>query len=120
MPFILETIVITQDENGLPNFAPMGVTFEDDEIFLRPYKETTTYTNLVATGQAVIKAAAGALKALRGASGRSTAGERRPGRPIHPRSGGGNGQISAGGGWRPLGRWDPAAGQEASPVSPSP
>jgi hypothetical protein len=43
MPFILETIVITQDENGLPNFAPMGVTFEDDEIFLRPYKETTTH-----------------------------------------------------------------------------
>lgn len=54
MPFILEAIVITQSEKGVPNFAPMGVTFEGDSFFLRPYKETTTYTNLVVTGQAVI------------------------------------------------------------------
>ncbi len=69
MPFILETIVITQDENGLPNFAPMGVTFEDDKIFLRPYKETTTYTNLVATGQAVINLTDNVLLFAEGAVG---------------------------------------------------
>ncbi len=54
MPFIVESIVITQDENGTPNFAPMGVTFEGNSIFLRPYNETATYVNLVETGQAVI------------------------------------------------------------------
>ncbi|MFQ5804121.1 MAG: DUF447 domain-containing protein [Candidatus Methylomirabilales bacterium] len=69
MPFILESIVITQDENGLPNFAPMGVTFEGDSIFLRPYKETTTYTNLVATGQAVINLTDNVLLFAEGAVG---------------------------------------------------
>ena len=69
MPFILEAIVITQDENGLPNFAPMGVTFEDESIFLRPYKETTTYTNLAATGQAVINLTDNVLLFAEGAVG---------------------------------------------------
>jgi hypothetical protein len=54
VPFIVESIVITQDQGGVPNFAPMGVTFERGSILLRPYKETTTYLNLVATGEAVI------------------------------------------------------------------
>lgn len=70
MPFILETIVITQDRNGVPNFAPMGVTFEQDPIFLRPYKETATYVNLVATGQAVVNLTDNVLLFAEGAVGR--------------------------------------------------
>ncbi len=69
MPFILESIVITQDEIGVPNFAPMGVTFEQESIFLQPYKETTTCINLVATGQAVINLTDNVLLFAQGAVG---------------------------------------------------
>jgi hypothetical protein len=69
MPFIVESIVITQDRNGLPNFAPMGVTFERDHILLRPYKDTTTYINLVATGEAVINLTDNVLLFAEGAVG---------------------------------------------------
>lgn len=70
MPFIIESIVITQDRDGLPNFAPMGVTFAQDPILLRPYKETTTYTNLAATGEAVVNLTDNVLLFAEGAVGR--------------------------------------------------
>lgn len=69
MPFIVESIVITQDQGGVPNFAPMGVTFEADPVLLRPYKETTTYANLVATGEAVINLTDNVLLFAEGAVG---------------------------------------------------
>lgn len=71
MPFIVESIVITQDQNGLPNFAPMGVIFDREPILLRPYKETTTYVNLVATGQAVINLTDNVLLFAEGAVGQA-------------------------------------------------
>lgn len=71
MPFIVESIVITQDQSGLPNFAPMGVTFDREPILLRPYKETTTYVNLVATGQAVINLTDNVLLFAEGAVGQA-------------------------------------------------
>lgn len=51
---IIEAIVTTVDEAGEANFAPMGVTIEQGEIFIRPYKDSVTYRNLIATGTAVV------------------------------------------------------------------
>jgi hypothetical protein len=51
---IIETIVSTLDEAGKVNLAPMGVVWDDDTLIIRPYRATTTYRNLVATGQAVV------------------------------------------------------------------
>lgn len=54
MPFIVETIVTTCDEDGRVNFAPMGVEWGDEVIVLKPYQDTRTFHNLVATRQAVV------------------------------------------------------------------
>ena len=51
---ITESIVTTLNEQGEANFAPMGVTIGDGEILIRPYKESATCRNLLATGQAVV------------------------------------------------------------------
>jgi hypothetical protein len=51
---IIESVVTTLDAQGQPNFAPMGVTWGESEILLRPYRETTTFRNLSATGDAVV------------------------------------------------------------------
>ncbi len=51
---IVETIVTTLDGRGRPNFAPMGVEWGEAEIVLKPYRETTTFRNLLDTGQAVV------------------------------------------------------------------
>jgi len=49
---IIETIFSTLDEEGRPNFAPMGVIWE--EMVLRPFRNTITYRNLVSQGQGVV------------------------------------------------------------------
>jgi hypothetical protein len=51
---IIESIVTTLNEAGEVNFAPMGVTIEQGEILIRPYKDSATYRNLVATGTAIV------------------------------------------------------------------
>lgn len=51
---ITETIVTTLNEEGKANFAPMGVTIGDGEILIRPYKESATYRNLLATRAVVV------------------------------------------------------------------
>jgi uncharacterized protein len=53
---IIETIVTTLDTNGAVNIAPMGVewTGGDDAPVLKPFLETVTYGNLVATRVAVV------------------------------------------------------------------
>ncbi len=51
---IVESLVTTLDPEGRPNFAPMGVLWGDDEIVLKPYRETATFRNLCATGEAVV------------------------------------------------------------------
>lgn len=51
---IVETILTTMDADGAINFAPMGVEWGEDEIVIKPYKETTTYRNLKASGEAVV------------------------------------------------------------------
>lgn len=50
---IIETILSTLDENGRPNFAPMGVVWGENELIIRPFRHTHTYRNLLATGHAV-------------------------------------------------------------------
>lgn len=53
---IIETIVTTVDAHGVLNIAPMGLewTGGDDSPVLKPFLETVTYRNLVATGVAVV------------------------------------------------------------------
>jgi len=64
---ILETIVTTLAPDGQVNAAPMGVTWGEDELVIRPYRETTTFRNLVATGQAVVNLTDDVLCFARGA-----------------------------------------------------
>ena len=54
MPFILETIITTTSAEGRVNFAPMGVEWGDETIVVKPFLETATYRNLVATRVAVV------------------------------------------------------------------
>lgn len=51
---IIETIITTLGENGDVNCAPMGVEWSDDTIVLKPFLETATYRNLLATRAAVV------------------------------------------------------------------
>ena len=55
---IVETIVTTRDLEGQVNVAPMGVEWEpsadDARIVLKPFLETATYRNVVATRTAVV------------------------------------------------------------------
>jgi len=53
---IIETIVttISGGSERTINCAPMGVEWSDDAIVLKPFLETATYRNVVATGSAVV------------------------------------------------------------------
>ena len=51
---IVETIVTTVADDGAVNCAPMGVEWGEGAIVLKPFLETTTYRNVVATGAAVV------------------------------------------------------------------
>jgi hypothetical protein len=51
---ILETIVTTVASNGAINCAPMGVEWGEETIALKPFLDTATYRNVVATGSAVV------------------------------------------------------------------
>jgi hypothetical protein len=51
---IIETIVTTVDGGGVVNCAPMGVEWGEQTIVLKPFLDTATYRNVVATRAAVI------------------------------------------------------------------
>lgn len=51
---IIESIVTTSDPHGAVNFAPMGVEWGEAQIILKPFLETATFRNVVATGVAVV------------------------------------------------------------------
>ena len=53
---IIETVVTTLDTDGAVNIAPMGVewTGGDEPPVLKPFLETVTYRNVVATRAAVV------------------------------------------------------------------
>ena len=51
---IRETIVVTQDRDGNPNVAPLGVREQDGWLVLAPFRPSSTLQNLSVTGEAVI------------------------------------------------------------------
>lgn len=51
---IIESIVTTVSEDGAVNCAPMGVEWAEETIVLKPFLDTATYRNVVATGAAVV------------------------------------------------------------------
>jgi len=51
---IVETIITTVAPDGAVNCAPMGVEWGDEALVLKPFIETATYRNVVATGAAVV------------------------------------------------------------------
>ena len=51
---IIDTIVTTIAGDGTVNCASMGVEWGEDALVLKPFLETTTYRNLVATRAAVV------------------------------------------------------------------
>jgi len=51
---IIETIVTSVSADGTVNCAPMGVEWGDKAIVLKPFLDTVTYRNLMATGAAVV------------------------------------------------------------------
>jgi hypothetical protein len=51
---IVESIVTSVDADGAVNCAPMGVEWGDDTIVLKPFLDTATYRNVMATRAAVV------------------------------------------------------------------
>jgi hypothetical protein len=51
---IIETILTTMAADGAINFAPMGVEWGEDELVIKPFLETATFRNVVATRVAVV------------------------------------------------------------------
>lgn len=51
---IIEAILSTLDTENRPNFAPMGVVWGEETISVRPFRQTQTYRNLLATGYGVV------------------------------------------------------------------
>jgi uncharacterized protein len=51
---IVETIVTTVAADGQVNCASMGVEWDEGALVLKPFLDTTTYRNLVATRAAVV------------------------------------------------------------------
>jgi hypothetical protein len=51
---IFETVVTTVAADGKPHVAPMGVRYRGEQVVLMPFKPSTTYDNIGATGCAVL------------------------------------------------------------------
>ena len=66
---IIETIVTSLDPNGALNCAPMGVEWDEETIVIKPFVDTTTFRNLVATGAAVVNLTDDVLLFAQGAIG---------------------------------------------------
>jgi hypothetical protein len=69
---IVESVFTTRDAGGSLNFSPMGVVWGEEEIVVKPYKETTTYGNLLETGQGVVNITDDVRCFARGAVGTPT------------------------------------------------
>ena len=51
---IVETIFSTVDETGRPNFAPMGILWDEKFATVRPFRNSRTFRNLMSTGYGVV------------------------------------------------------------------
>ncbi|HEU5323913.1 MAG TPA: DUF447 domain-containing protein, partial [Methylomirabilota bacterium] len=70
-PLTLETIVSTLDAEGEPNFAAMGVVWDEARVTIRPFLNTRTYRNLTASGAAVVNVTDNVLTFARSALSRA-------------------------------------------------
>jgi hypothetical protein len=78
---ILEGVVTTLSLDGVLNVAPMGPKVEGVDLarfVLRPYRTSTTYRNLKATGEGVLHATDDVLLMARAVVGRLEGVESRP------------------------------------------
>lgn len=74
---IIESIVTTLDDHGRVNIAPMGVEWDDDVLVIKPFLDTTTFRNVIATRAAVVNLTDDVLIFARTAIGTATF-------PTHP------------------------------------
>ena len=51
---IIESLFSTLGPDEKPNFAPMGITWGEVDVIVRPFRDTATYRNLLATGYGVL------------------------------------------------------------------
>ena len=51
---IFETVVVTQDRDGNPNIAPLGIREHEDMLVLAPFRPSITLQNLSITGEVVV------------------------------------------------------------------
>ena len=51
---IFETVVTTVSPDGRPHVAPMGVRYRGNMVVLMPFKPSTTLSNVLAGGHAVL------------------------------------------------------------------
>jgi uncharacterized protein len=51
---IFETVVTTLAADGTPHIAPMGVRYAGAQVLLMPFKPSTTLSNVLSTGVAVL------------------------------------------------------------------
>ncbi|GAB6140057.1 DUF447 family protein [Methylosoma difficile] len=51
---IQETIVTSQNAEGLVHIAPMGIHIDGDRFIILPFRPSTTLDNILATGSAVL------------------------------------------------------------------
>lgn len=51
---VREIIIVTENANGAPHIAPMGVRDRDANVVVAPFRPSTTLENLLQTGRAVI------------------------------------------------------------------
>ncbi|MBA3623679.1 MAG: DUF447 family protein [Methylibium sp.] len=51
---IFETVVTTVAPDGTPHVAPMGVRYRGEHVILMPFRPSTTFDNISATGHAVL------------------------------------------------------------------
>jgi uncharacterized protein len=62
---IIETIFSTLDNDGRPNFAPMGIEWGEEFVTVRPFRNTNTCRNLLSTGYGVANLSDDALAYVR-------------------------------------------------------
>jgi len=62
---IIETIFSTVNASGRPNFAPMGIGWGEKTMTVRPFRDTTTYRNLLETSCGVVNVTDNALSFAR-------------------------------------------------------
>ena len=51
---IYETIVSSISDNGVPHVTPFGIRMQDGLVVIAPFKPSTTLSNILSTGHAVV------------------------------------------------------------------